>query len=142
MTRQSDRDANHALRARFDDVVSQYERLRSGLDEMQERLSRMAVTAESPDGLVRATVGPRGQLIDLKLDPDIYRRRDADELGRIILRTVEQAVAKTTTQVQEMVGEYLPSDSGASRFLRDGNFGTLLARQDRLMQETGDDDGR
>jgi DNA-binding protein YbaB len=142
VTRQADRDANRALRARFDDVVSQYERLRSGLDEMQERLSRLAVTAESPDGLVRATVGPRGQLIDLELDPDIYRRHDAAELSRKILRTVEQAVAKTTDQVQEMVGEYLPADSGAARFMRDGNFGTLLSRQDRLMQESGDDDGR
>ncbi|GAA0541962.1 hypothetical protein GCM10010172_24240 [Paractinoplanes ferrugineus] len=142
MTRQADRDANRALRARFDDVVSQYERLRSGLDEMQERLSRMAVTAESPDGLVRATVGPRGQLINLELDPDIYRRADADELSRKILRTVEQAVAKTTDQVQEMVGEYLPADSGAARFMRDGNFGTLLSRQDRVMTEAGDDDGR
>lgn len=142
MTRQADRDANRALRARFDDVVSQYDRLRSGLDEMQERLSKLAVTAESADGLVRATVGPRGQLIDLKLDPDIYRRADADELARRILRTVEQAVARTTDQVREMVGEYLPADSGAARFLDDGNFGTLLARQDRLMREAGDDDGR
>ncbi|GAA2640665.1 YbaB/EbfC family nucleoid-associated protein [Paractinoplanes durhamensis] len=142
MTRQSDRDANHALRARFDDVVSQYERLRSGLDDMQERLARMAVTAESPDGMVRATVGPRGQLIDLKFDPDVYRRHDPDELARTILRTVEKAVAKTTDQVQELVGEFLPADSGASRFLRDGNFGSLLSRQDRIMREAGDDDDR
>jgi len=140
VTRQSDRDANHALRARFDDVASQYARLRSGLDDLQQRLATLAVTAESPDGLVRATVGPRGQLIDLELDRDIYRDGDADELARTILRTVERAVAKTTDQVQEMVGEYLPADSGAARFLRDGNFGSLLARQDRMMRETGDDD--
>lgn len=142
MARQADRDANSALRARFDDVVSQYQRLRSGLDDMQERLAGLAVTAESPDGLVRVTVGPRGQLIDLGLDPEIYRRGDADELARTILRTVEQAVTKTTAQVQEMVGEYLPADSGAARFLREGDFGTLLARQDRIMREAQDDDGR
>jgi DNA-binding protein YbaB len=142
VTRQSDRDANHALRARFDDVVSQYQRLRSGLDDLQERLATLAVTAESPDGLVRATVGPRGQLIDLKLDREIYRRGDQDELARTILRTVERAVAQTTDQVQEMVGEYLPADSGAARFLRDGDFGTLLGRQDRMMREVADDDGR
>lgn len=142
MSRQADRDANSALRARFDDVVSQYQRLRSGMDDIQARLARLAVTAESPDGLVRATVGPRGQLIDLKLDRDIYRGGDPDELARTILRTVEQAVAKTTDQVQEMIGEYLPADSGAARFMRDGDFGNLLSRQDRIMREEGDDDDR
>jgi DNA-binding protein YbaB len=139
---QADRDANHALRARFDDVVSQYQRLRHGLDDIQERLSRMAVTAESADGTVRATVGARGQLIDLRLDREIYRRGDPDELARTILRTVEQAVAKTTGQVQEMVGEYLPAGSAAAGFVRDGNFGNLLARQDRIMREAGDGDAR
>jgi DNA-binding protein YbaB len=139
---QADRDANHALRARFDDVVSQYQRLRHGLDDIQERLSRLAVTAESADGTVRATVGARGQLIDLRLDREIYRRGDPDELARTILRTVEQAVAKTTGQVQEMVGEYLPAGSAAAGFVRDGNFGNLLARQDRIMREAGDGDDR
>lgn len=142
MARQADRDVNHALRARFDDVRAQYDRLRSGLDEMQERLARMAVTAESPDGLVRATVGPRGQLVDLRLDPAVYRRRDAGELARTIVDTVQRAVAQTTDEVQAMVGEYLPADSGAAGFLRDNDFGRLLSRQDRIMREEGDDDGR
>ncbi|WP_430789240.1 YbaB/EbfC family nucleoid-associated protein [Actinoplanes sp. G11-F43] len=142
MSRQADRDANHPLRARFDDVVSQYQRLRLGLDDLQERLSTMNVTEESPDGLVRATVGPRGQLVDLKLDHEVYRRHDPDQLARTILRTVEAAVAKTTDQVQELVGEILPADSGAARFMRDGQFGSLLARQDRVMREAGDDGDR
>ncbi|GGN98952.1 hypothetical protein GCM10010112_92300 [Actinoplanes lobatus] len=142
MSRQADRDPNHALRARFDDVVSQYQRLRLGLDDIQDRLARLSVTAESPDGLVKATVGARGQLVDLKLDREVYRRQDPDQLSRTILRTVEQAVAKTTDQVQAMVGEYLPADSPGARFMRDGDFGGLLARQDRLMREAGDDDER
>lgn len=142
MSRQADRDVNHALRARFDDVVSQYQRLRLGLDDIQERLSTLAVTEESADGSVRATVGARGQLIDLRLSRDIYRQGDPDELARTILRTVEKAVARTGDQVQEMVSEFLPSGSAAAGFMRDGNFGNLLARQDRIMREAGDDDGR
>lgn len=142
MSRQADRDANHALRARFDDVVSQYQRLRLGLDDLQERLSAMSVTAESPDKMVKATVGPRGQLVDLKIDPEAYRRLTPEQLSRTILRTVEQAVAKTTGQVQDLVGEYLPADSGAARFMRDGQFSSFLARQDRVMREAGDDDAR
>lgn len=140
MPHSADRDANRALRARFDDVRSQYDRLRAGMDDLQQRLATMNVTAESRDGLVRATVGPRGQLVDLKLDRAIYRIGDADELARTIVATVEKAVAQTTEQVQELVATYLPADSGALGFMRDGDFGHLLQRQDRIMREAEDRD--
>jgi DNA-binding protein YbaB len=131
----ADRDANHALRARFDDVYGQYQRLRSGMDDMQQRLARLQVTAESDDGLIRATVGPRGQLIDLRLDRRIYRDMDAAELGRKIVSTVEQAAAQVATQVQEIMAGYLPADSGPMQFIKDNDFGSLLRRQDAIMRE-------
>lgn len=135
MPRSADRDANRALRARFDDVRSQYDRLRAGMGDLQQRLATMNVTVESRDGLVTATVGPRGQLVDLKLDRDIYRAGNPDELARTILATVEKAVAQAGEQVQDLVATYLPADSGTPRFLRDGDFGHLLQRQDRIMRE-------
>ncbi len=142
MAQTADRDANRALRARFDDVYSQYERLRSGMGELQQKLADMTVSAESPDGLVKATVGPRGQLVDLKLDQRIYRTDDARHLARTIVETVQRAAGKVTDEVQELVSGYLPADSAAASFLRDGDFDTLLARQDRVMREAAEGHGR
>jgi DNA-binding protein YbaB len=137
----ADRDANHALRARFDDVYGQYHRLRSGMDELQRKLAAMQVTAESADGMVRATVGPRGQLVKLTLDQRIYRERDADALARTITTTVQQATERSVDQVQRLVAEYLPKGSGAVDFLKDNNFATLMRRHDAVMrQEAGSDD--
>jgi DNA-binding protein YbaB len=135
---QADRDANHALRARFDDVYGQYQRLRSGMDDLQQRLSTMQVSAESPDGLVRVTVGPRGQLVDLRLDRRVYREMDAEQLARTIVSITQDAVAKTTTQVEELMAGYLPPESGSMQFLRDNDFGNLLRRQDAVMREAGE----
>ena len=137
---QADRDANHALRARFDDVYGQYQRLRSGMDDLQQRLSTMQVSAESPDGLVRATVGPRGQLVDLRLDRRVYRELAAEQLARTILSTTQDAVAKTTAQVEQLMAGYLPPESGSMQFLRDNNFANLLRRQDAVMREAGERD--
>ncbi len=137
---QADRDANHALRARFDDVYGQYRRLRSGMDDLQQRLSTMQVSAESPDGLVRVTVGPRGQLVDLRLDRQVYRDMDAEQLARTIVATTQDAVAKTTAQVEELMAGYLPPESGSMQFLRDNNFANLLRRQDALMRDAGERD--
>lgn len=129
----ADRDANRALRTRFDDVFGQYQRLRSGLDDLQEKLAEMRVSAESEDGLIKATVDPRGQLIDLRLDRHVYRDMDPDQLSRTIVTTAAKAVARTTEQVTELMAEYLPADSGAMRFVRDNDFSSLLHRQDQIM---------
>lgn len=138
MAETADRDANHALRARFDDVYGQYHRLRSGMDEIQRRLTTMQVSAESADGLVRATVGARGQLIDLRLDRRIYSESDEGMLGRTIVATVQQAAAQTTQQVEELMAAYLPAESGPMRFLKDNDFGSLLRRSDAIM-DAGDE---
>src|SRR3954463_11984523 len=40
-----DRDANRALRARFDDVLGQYRQLRSGLGDLQRELAELRISA-------------------------------------------------------------------------------------------------
>jgi len=131
----ADRDANHALRARFDDVYGQYQRLRTGMDDIQRQLAELQVSADSEDGLIRATVGPRGQLLDLRLDRRIYRDMDAAELGRRIVATVDKAATQAATEVERLMADYLPADSGPMRFLKDNNLGSLLRRQDAIMRE-------
>jgi DNA-binding protein YbaB len=137
----ADRDANRALRARFDDVFGQYQRLRSGLDDVQRRLAEMRVSAESEGGLIKATVDARGQLAELKLDRRVYREMDNDRLGGEIVATVRKATARTTDEVRDLMSAYLPPDSGTMRFLRDNDFGSLLRRQDDIMREAGEGDG-
>lgn len=140
MGQTADRDANHALRARFDEVYGQYQRLRYGLDELQERLAALRVTARSPDGHVTATVGARGQLVTLELDPRVYRNHDVDGLAHKITRTVQEAADKATAAVQELVGGYLPAGTGTAEFLKDGNLSSLLRRSDAALRRATDDE--
>jgi DNA-binding protein YbaB len=131
----ADRDANRALRARFDEVYGEYERLREGLDDLQQRLASFQATATSADGHVTATVGPRGQLVELELDRRVYRDHDPASLAALITRTVQQATESATAGVQELVGGYLPAGTGAARFLADGSFGSLLQRSDAAVRK-------
>lgn len=139
MAQPANRDANRALRARFDEVYGQYQRLRSGMDELQQKLAALRVTAESEDGHVRVTVGSRGQLITLSLDPRIYRDGDAEALAQKITKTVQAATAGSADEVRQLVSGYLPQGSAAADFLKDNNFDTLMRRHDAVMrEETGD----
>jgi DNA-binding protein YbaB len=130
----ADRDANRALRDRLSDVYGQYEQLRTHLDELPQRLASMQVSASSPDGLVQATVGPRGQLIDLRIDHESYRRVDADDLARAIVTTVRSAADRTAGEVETLLAGYLPPDSGTLRLLRDNDFASLMGRSDSIMR--------
>ncbi|MEH0933841.1 YbaB/EbfC family nucleoid-associated protein [Micromonospora psammae] len=133
-----DREANRALRARFDEVYGQYRRLRSGLDELQTRLTELRVTERSDDGQVTATVGARGELIDVELSAAVFRDRDAKALSRKVTTTVRRATAAAAAATQELVAGYLPAGSGSADFLRSGDFGALLGRADAAVQGEGE----
>ncbi|MFF5171646.1 YbaB/EbfC family nucleoid-associated protein [Micromonospora sp. NPDC000089] len=141
MAERADRDANRALRARFDEVHGQYQQLRSGLDELQVRLAELRVTERSDDGRVTATVGARGELVSVELDPAIYQDRDHHALGRKITTTVLRATTAATAATQELVAGYLPAGSGSVEFLRTGDFGALLGRADAVFRGEGERHG-
>lgn len=139
MSETADRDVNRALHERLSDVYGRYEQLRAHLDGLPQRLASMQVTATSPDGLVQATVGSRGQLIDLRIDHASYRTVDADDLARAIVATARAAAERTANEVEELVAGHLSPDAGTMRLLRDNDFASLMGRADSIMRGSGSD---
>ncbi|NJP35019.1 YbaB/EbfC family nucleoid-associated protein [Micromonospora sp. HSS6-12] len=133
MGENADRDANRALRARFDEVYGQYQRLRSGVDELQRKLAELRVTERSDDGRVTVVVGARGELISVDLDSAIYRDRDARGLGRSITETAQRAAASAAKATRDLAAGYLPEGTGAADFLRTGDLSALLGRADAAL---------
>ncbi|WP_033339670.1 YbaB/EbfC family nucleoid-associated protein [Catenuloplanes japonicus] len=138
MAQHANRDANAALKARFADVYGQYERLRDGMGEMQTRLAELTISATDEEELIRATVGPRGQLTSLEIEPRAYRVYEAHELAEQITKVVAEAAASATDAVQEVMGDYLPAGTGAMDYLKDGKFGSLLRNSDARMRESNE----
>lgn len=131
----ANREANRELRDRLAEVHERYARLRSDLDDLQKRLDAVRITVVSPDGLVRVTVGPRGQLVDLRLIRRATRNMDNEYVSRTIMATVHSAASQAAERVQTLMGDYLPTDSGALRYLRDHDFGSLLGRSDEIVHD-------
>ncbi|MEU5562232.1 YbaB/EbfC family nucleoid-associated protein [Micromonospora musae] len=133
MAEEADRSTNHPLRVRFDEIHGQYQRLRSGLDELRERLADLRVTERSADGRVTATVGARGEVITVELSSAVYGDRDAAALSRTITETVRRASTRANAATRELVAGYLPAGAGSMDFLRTGDFGALLDRADAVL---------
>jgi DNA-binding protein YbaB len=127
-----------ALGAMFNDV----RRSLDNVNDLQKRLLKVTGTAWSDDRLVKAVVGPRGHLVELELDPRLYRKPNSKALSASIVATVRAAIEDVQRRSQEILDESLPSD-----IRRLGLSGTSLARlaqrhdADVLADATEDDDG-
>lgn len=88
--------------------TSTYDRLQNDLESLQRSLEDLQETAYSPDGLVAATVGARGELKELVLDPRIYRTSDAKALSASITETVHEATEAVTMRIVELTKPLLP----------------------------------
>ncbi|MGC4887119.1 YbaB/EbfC family nucleoid-associated protein [Micromonospora sp. DT227] len=113
-------------------MYGQYQRLRSGLDELQTRLAELRVTERSDDGQITVVVGARGELITVEVSPAVFHDRDARALSRKITETVLRASAAASAATRELVAGYLPPGSSSVEFLRTHDFGALLGRADAV----------
>lgn len=123
-----DRPDWSALRSMMDDL----QRARRSLGDTQRRMLEIQGEARSDDRLIRAVVGPRGQLIDLELDPRVFRNADSKALAAKIVATVQAAVEDSMGKGRELRDELLPKDM--RELAERGTDTDLLAVQDADLE--------
>ncbi|UVS79630.1 YbaB/EbfC family nucleoid-associated protein [Actinokineospora sp. UTMC 2448] len=109
-----------------------HERLRDDLLEIRSRIADITATADSPDGLISATVVGRGELSELRLDPRIYRTADAKALAATIVDTVREAVARSQEELFAVVRQFLPP--GAELATSDVHTDPFLHQLDKEIE--------
>ena len=91
-------------------MIDDLHRTRNNLAASQQRIMKIKGEAWSDDRLIKAVVGPRGQLIDLEIDPRVYRNPNSKALAASILATVRTAVDDALRQSREVRDELVPKD--------------------------------
>ncbi|WP_197321318.1 YbaB/EbfC family nucleoid-associated protein [Saccharomonospora sp. NB11] len=125
-------------RLRVEELVAEYRRSRAQLAEVHQQLARVSATAQSAEGLVTATVGARGQLVDLVLDPEVYTRYRPSELAAHIVRAVNEATAEAFSGAEEVLTPALGRGVDPGAVLS----GTADLSDDELAEaDAGPDDG-
>jgi DNA-binding protein YbaB len=99
-SREYDRIGDEARLGQLEDLEREASRIRSAV-------TGTTGTAESPDGLVEATVGLYGELVELEIDPRIYRTQDAAALAEQIRTAVNTAHESAQDQVRRDLARYL-----------------------------------
>ncbi|MET7747063.1 YbaB/EbfC family nucleoid-associated protein [Micromonospora sp. NPDC005367] len=82
----------------------------SGMDEVQSRMLKVTGTAWSDDQTIKAVVGPRGHLLELEIDPRVFRHPNSKALAATIVATVRMAVEDAAEQSKEILDGSLAPD--------------------------------
>jgi DNA-binding protein YbaB len=110
----------------------------AGLGEVQRESRAVTGVAWSDDGLVKAVVGPRGQLLDLELDPRLFRKPDSKLVAAVIVATVRNAVDEAMRQQREVLDRHVPPDLLPRT---DNGLAELLGTADEDLREEDRDNG-
>jgi DNA-binding protein YbaB len=119
-------------------MIGDLQRARQNLGETQRRILEIRGTATSKDRLIKVVVGPRGQLIDLELDPRVFRNPDSKTLAAAIMETVREAVDDSQRQSRDLRDELLPKDLRSLAETRGPGGPDLLTLQDSELGDNKD----
>lgn len=115
--------------------LAEYQRIAEQVRAVKDGIDEVRGTGYSDDGLVTAVVGGRGELLELELDPRIYRERNAAELAARIVATVREAAAEAEQETVKFAGKLAP---GKRREGTDAVFDPAL----RLLGDAEEAEGR
>ena len=107
---QPDRADVAALREYSEQLQGRLFRMMEEGPRLAEQARAVQVTETSDDGLVSVTVGPRGELVRLDLDPRIYRRPDSRQLADTITATVQRAARAAEDRVVQLLSPLADED--------------------------------
>ena len=89
-------------------IAQELEKTVDNMANIQKQILGVTGVAWSDDRMVKALVGPRGQLIDLEIDPRVYRKPNSKALAASIVATVRAAAEQATAKTQAIMDENMP----------------------------------
>lgn len=93
--------ASEILRESVDELMATFERQRTEMAAVEQRLAATTVTAWSADNLVRVDANTAGVPVDVHLTPESFKRSTPEKLGRSILEAVQSAARQATEVSQQ-----------------------------------------
>lgn len=99
------------------DAMDALRQRRAALTRLRTDLGAVSETATAPRRVVSATVGPRGELTELRFPTGVYRSLTPAELATVITKTVADAQAQARARWAELLAPLLPGGLSAEAVL-------------------------
>ena len=103
---------------RIESLFQEYERQRSSLGEMQQKMRAISATATSQRREVAVTVGQNGVLTDVQFPTSAYKRMTPTELRSALLAAYGDAKEQAMAQATDVLKPLLPEGMDAGALVR------------------------
>ena len=121
-------------------MLADVKRAWAGIDDVQQRVLSVTGVAWSDDRLIKAVVGPRGQLVELEIDPRVYRNPNSTALAASIVATARRAAEDAAKQTAALIDETLPGDLTLDQ-IGGLNFAKLIRSHDADLPKEDEEHG-
>lgn len=85
----------------FGDMMKQVQKMQAKLAELQDELDQKRVESTAGGGMVKAVVSGRGELKEVKIDPEVIKEGDIEMLEDLIVSAITQAQQEAKNLEQE-----------------------------------------
>ena len=86
-------------------LLGQFKDMQAHMQRMQEELARKVVEASSGGGMVTARVNGKGELLELKIEPEALDVNDVEMLEDLVKAAVNAALSKSQEEMKEEVAK-------------------------------------
>jgi nucleoid-associated protein EbfC len=87
--------------ADFMKMLQQAQQMQGKLQQMQEEMEKLTLTAASGGGMVTATADGKGQIKRIQIDPSAVSAADVEMLEDLVLVAITEVQRKAATAAQE-----------------------------------------
>jgi DNA-binding YbaB/EbfC family protein len=77
------------------------QQMQSKMEDLQQRLERESLIADSGGGMVRVTADGKGNVREIKLDPAVVDPEDVEMLEDLVLAAVSEVQRKARERLEE-----------------------------------------
>ncbi|MFC6558883.1 YbaB/EbfC family nucleoid-associated protein [Nonomuraea cavernae] len=110
-------------------LAVEYDRHLKQVADAYGELNELTVSTRSDDGMITVTVGPRGQVRKITLNPRVSRVLEPSELAQALMEQIGQAASAVAERSRELLDPLLPDDLPYGGTLGDHpNLAELLPR--------------
>ncbi len=89
---------------KINNIMKQAQKMQSQMMQIQEKLAGETVEASVGGGMVRATFTGQGDLVSIKIDPEVIKPEDKDMLEDLVTSAVNEGLRMSKELATERMG--------------------------------------
>ncbi|KIX12044.1 YbaB/EbfC family nucleoid-associated protein [Dethiosulfatarculus sandiegensis] len=86
-------------------MLKQAQKMQQQMTKIQEELGEKEVAAQAGGGMVEAVVNGKGEMLRLKLEPEVVDPEDVEMLTDLVVAAVNEAQRRAQEMMQEEMGK-------------------------------------